>query len=162
MFYLGKTSLRRIKPVNLYLRLTIGRFLVISTIDITIPWMGGKRTAPEQNKIFNNGYSRCDGYEKKSFHQSGDALDSAAYKNKAISNTKKDALTVAYFMQKAFNELKKEGAIPQNIYLHQGIFWGDKDLDNDGFLTEQDKIGWDARHVELRSYPQKGVFEIKL
>ncbi len=162
MFYLGKTSTRRMKGVNKIWHLVIERYLVISIIDITIVWMGGRRTAKEQNKIFLNGYSQRDGYEKISFHQTGNAIDPAAYKNGGISNDKQDALIVAYYMIKAFEQLKAECKIPDNIYLHAGIFWGDKDLDGDGFLTKQDKIGWDVRHFEIRNYPQEGVFEIKL
>lgn len=43
--------------------------------DMRIPWMGGLRTDEDQNKIFERGFSRCDGYDKKSYHQSGNAID---------------------------------------------------------------------------------------
>ena len=43
--------------------------------DYSIPWRGGVRTGREQNEIFEQGNSRCDGYKKKSYHQSGNALD---------------------------------------------------------------------------------------
>lgn len=162
MFYLGKTSKRRATGVNEIIMLTIGRFLEISPIDITITWMGGKRTAKQQNAIFLNGYSQRDGYARTSYHQSGDAIDVAAYKNGKMSNEKEDALTVAYWMLKAFSELKEEGLIIDSKHLHSGVFWGDKDLDGDGFLDAQDKIGWDVRHFELRPYPQKGKYKIKL
>jgi hypothetical protein len=162
MFYLGKTSKRRIRGISELLVFTIDRYLEISPIDITIPWMGGRRTAEEQNEIFLRKCSKCDGYKKESFHQSGDAFDAAAFKNGEMSNEKHNALKVAYYMLKSFDDLKENNDVPNNLYLHCGIFWGDKDLDNDGFLTEQDKIGWDARHFELRPYPQKGTFEIKL
>ena len=51
------------------------RAIWISKHDMTIPWMGGLRTAEDQNKIFKEGNSKMDGYEKKSYHQSGLALD---------------------------------------------------------------------------------------
>ncbi len=162
MFYLGNTSRRRSKGVNPFMLLIVGRFLEISPIDITIPWMGGVREAFEQYKIFLRKASKADGYKKLSFHQSGDALDLAAYVLGKISNSKVHSLTVVYYMLEAYSQLKEEGAIPEDLYLHSGIFWGDKDLDGDGFLTEQDKLGWDARHFEFRGYPQKGAFEIKL
>jgi hypothetical protein len=162
MFYLGKTSKRRIKGVSEYLVTALSEVLKLSPIDVTITWMGGFRTAGEQNEIFSRGASQLDGYEKKSYHQSGGAVDIAPYVNGEISNTKEHALIVAYYMILSFELLKKEKRIPKDIYLHCGIFWGDKDLDNDGFLTEQDKLGWDARHFELRPYSQKGTFEIKL
>ena len=51
------------------------RALSISKYDMTIPWMGGVRTAEDQRKIFDQGYSQVDGYKKKSYHQTGKALD---------------------------------------------------------------------------------------
>ena len=161
MFKFGKASIRRMKGVNDLLVMVAQRALSMSTIDMTIPWMGGVRTAEEQNAIFKKGYSQRDGYTKKSYHQSGEALDIAPYKN-GLADNKKNSLVVSYHIKKAFDELADEGVIPSNLYLHQGIYWGDKDLDNDGFLTEQDKLGWDARHIELRPYPQKNVYEIKI
>lgn len=162
MFYLGKTSKRRSKGIVEIMMLIVYRFLEISIIDVTVTWMGGKRTAEQQNEIFERGASQRDGYKKESYHQSGKAIDLAAYFLGKISNTKEHALTVAYYMIEAYTQLKSEGKIPENIYLHCGIFWGDKDLDGDGFLTAQDKIGWDGRHFEIRNKPQKGTFEIKL
>lgn len=162
MNYLGRTSKRRSKDISWILKLVISRFLMISPVDITITYMGGKRTAKQQYAIFIKGYSKADGYIKISYHQSGMAVDVAAYINGKINNEKKYALTVVYYFFKAFEMLKEENKIPKDVYLHSGIFWGDSDLDGDGFLTEQDKIGWDARHFEIRKYPQKGIFEIKL
>ena len=43
--------------------------LSISKYDMTIPWMGGVRTAEEQNEIFQRGASKMDGYKKLSYHQ---------------------------------------------------------------------------------------------
>lgn len=162
MYYFGKISNRRIVDINEYLKLLLFLYLKIATIDITIPWGGGKRTASQQNGIFKDGYSSCDGYDILSFHQSGYAVDAAPYKNGSISKDKNDILTVVKFMLEAFEQLKSEGVIPKGVYLHSGLFWGDKDLDGDGFLTEQDKFGWDSRHFELRNYPQRNTYEIKL
>ena len=162
-FEFGRLSNKRRSGVNKILNLVVENALDKSTIiDFTIPYMGGLRTAEEQNKIFKKGFSKCDGYEKESFHQSGYGLDVAPYKNGAISDDKKDGLLVAKLMIDSFDELQSNGIIPQGVYLHCGIFWGDKDLDNDGFLTEQDKIGWDSRHFEIRTFKQKGTYEIKI
>ena len=162
MFYLGESSKRRTVGISEVLMLVIGRFLEISPIDITIPWMGGRRSAEEQNAIFKRGYSQRDGFTKLSYHQSGDAVDAAPYTDGAMSNDKEDSLAVVYWMLVAFKQLKLEEIIEDDIYLHSGIFWGDKDLDNDGFLDAQDKIGWDARHFEIRPYAQKGTYQIEL
>ena len=51
------------------------RLLKASKYDLTIPQSGGVRTAKEQNEIFLKGFSTLDGYNKKSYHQSGNAID---------------------------------------------------------------------------------------
>ena len=74
-FKWGNRSLERMEGVNEFLVECATEALRISKHDMTIPWMGGIRTAEEQNKIFKEGNSKMDGYEKKSYHQSGNALD---------------------------------------------------------------------------------------
>ena len=69
LYTFGKSSNDRIDTVSYYLKITARRALMCSPVDFGVPWMGGMRTAKEQNDIFNKGYSRCDGYEKKSNHQ---------------------------------------------------------------------------------------------
>ena len=44
-------------------------------VDFGIAWCGGIRTSAEQNQLFKDGYSKCDGYEKLSKHQYGEAID---------------------------------------------------------------------------------------
>lgn len=53
--------------------------LNISSIDFGIPQLGGSRTVEEQQSLFKDGKSKCDGIDKCSFHQSGMALDFYAY-----------------------------------------------------------------------------------
>lgn len=57
--------------------------LNISAVDFGIPSSGGVRTAEEQNRLFHNDLSKCDGYNILSEHQSGKALDVYAYVNGA-------------------------------------------------------------------------------
>ena len=80
----GKTSLKRMKGLDERLVKVLFRAIRIASkkkdgVDLTIPHFGGLRTADEQNKLFENGFSKCDGYEKKSFHQSGRAVDVIPY-----------------------------------------------------------------------------------
>ena len=80
----GKTSLRRMEGLDERLVKVLFRAIRIASkkkdgIDMTIPQFGGLRTADQQNKLFENGFSKCDGYEKKSFHQSGRAVDVIPY-----------------------------------------------------------------------------------
>ena len=51
----------------------------ITKIDIGIPSTCGFRTAEKQNELFTDGKSKADGYNKKSYHQTGKALDFYAY-----------------------------------------------------------------------------------
>ena len=75
----GKSSLERMEGVNPLLIIFAERLLKASPYDLTIPWMGGVRTADEQKAIFDNGNSKCDGTEKRSYHQSGNAIDIVIY-----------------------------------------------------------------------------------
>lgn len=53
--------------------------ITLTTIDFGHGSTAGVRTPSEQNKLFIHGKSKCDGYEIKSYHQSGRALDFYAY-----------------------------------------------------------------------------------
>ena len=78
------------------------RALEISPIDFGIPEFGGLRTAEEQKKLFDNGKSQLDGYEKLSYHQSGNALDFfAVVSGKASWGKHELAVVAAAFLQAA-------------------------------------------------------------
>lgn len=113
----GQTSLNRMKGLDETLIRVLFRAIRISSkkkdgVDLTIPQFGGLRTADEQNKLFENGFSKCDGFDKKSFHQSGCAVDVIPYiKGKnvySMKETEKQLLfhKVAVCMLEASN---KEG-----------------------------------------------------
>lgn len=83
-FQWGQTSLNRMKDVDPRIVKVLFRAIRIMSrkkdgIDLTIPWMGGKRKADEQNALFLKGVSKCDGFEKLSNHQSGLAIDVIPY-----------------------------------------------------------------------------------
>jgi len=71
----GNRSNERMEGVNSVLIQCAGIALGKSQHDMTIPKTGGLRTPEDQNKLFKKGYSQKDGFEKKSYHQSGNALD---------------------------------------------------------------------------------------
>ncbi len=82
----GKTSKKRMEGVNPYLVECAYLTISESIYDLTVPWMGGVRTVEEQNDIFKEGNSKCDGYEVLSYHQIeasdngfGNALDIIRY-----------------------------------------------------------------------------------
>ena len=78
-FNWGKRSKARMEGVNPLLIEFAERLIHRSEYDLTIPPHGGVRTASEQKAIFDTGASRCDGYDKKSYHQSANALDIVIY-----------------------------------------------------------------------------------
>ncbi len=65
----GTRSKERMEGVYPQLIECAERTILESRYDMTIPWMGGVRTAEQQNTIFKEGNSKCDGFEKLSYHQ---------------------------------------------------------------------------------------------
>ena len=53
--------------------------LKYSPVDFGIAFLGGLRTAEQQKELFLSGKSTKDGYDKKSKHQYGEALDFIPY-----------------------------------------------------------------------------------
>jgi len=83
-FNFGNTSLARMQGVDPDLQKVAFRALSISSrrkngIDFSIPAYGGRRTAEEQNELFKKGVSKADGFNYKSNHQDGFALDVIPY-----------------------------------------------------------------------------------
>lgn len=74
----------------------------ITRVDFGIPSDGGIRTAERQNELFKAGKSKLDGYNKKSEHQSGKALDFYAFVDGKASWEKEHlAQVAAAFLQSA-------------------------------------------------------------
>ena len=104
-----------------------------SKYDMTIPWMGGVRTVEQQRDIFLDGNSKCDGTNKKSYHQSGNALDVIPTGSVPYTQTKK----FNHFAQKMFESWQKlliSGDVKG--VLCWGGHWGES--------------GWDKPHWEIR------------
>ena len=53
--------------------------LLLTSVDFGISYLGGYRTPEEQNSLFLNKATNCDGYIKLSKHQSGNAIDVYAW-----------------------------------------------------------------------------------
>jgi peptidoglycan L-alanyl-D-glutamate endopeptidase CwlK len=75
----GKTSTEQLNAINPILKDLATRALAKSAVDFGIPSTGGKRTAAEQKVLFDKGFSQKDGTIKKSYHQSGNAVDLVPY-----------------------------------------------------------------------------------
>ena len=104
-FNFGKNSLDRMNGVNWQIIEVAKLALSISPIDFGIPQHGGLRTAEEQQKLFNAKASQLDGTIKKSYHQSGMALDVFAYVDGKASWNEHHLTTIAAAMLEAANRL---------------------------------------------------------
>lgn len=107
-----------------------------SLIDFGIPEHGGLRTSGVQNQLFQKKLSKCDGFEKISNHQTGNALDFYAYINGRASWDKIHLAIVASTIMTTAKRLKKEGKITS------GLTWGGE-FDSISFH------GWDYPHIEI-------------
>ena len=95
MYKFGTKSKARMEGVDPLLIECATIALSKSRYDMTIPWAGGLRTAALQNELHlgkhsadGKSSSKCDGYDDKSYHQSGFALDVIPVGNKPYENTR--------------------------------------------------------------------------
>lgn len=78
-FQFSESSKNRLATVDPRLQEIAELALTLTKVDFGIPASGGLRTEEEQNKLYHNGKSQLDGYKKKSYHQTGKALDVYAF-----------------------------------------------------------------------------------
>lgn len=104
----SKSSLAVLNTVNSELQEIANLALEICPIDFGIPSSGGLRTVDEQKLLFNEGKSKCDGTIKKSYHQSGNALDFYAYVDGRASWHKTHLAIIACAFLQAANQLGYE------------------------------------------------------
>lgn len=131
MYQLSKKSKKVLDTVDSRLIEIIEEAINLTPIDFGIPPTGGKRTAEEQHVLFEKGWSKCDGYKKKSYHQSGKAVDVYAYVNgKASWEVHHLNLIAGVILTVA----KQKG-----VNLRWGGTFGSKDFN-----------GWDKPHFEIR------------
>lgn len=104
MFKFSNRSLERMEGLDPRLILIAHEAIKITKIDFGIPSSGGLRTASQQKALYDKGASQLDGTNKKSYHQTGKALDFFAYVNgKATWETEPMALIACAFLQAASN-----------------------------------------------------------
>jgi peptidoglycan L-alanyl-D-glutamate endopeptidase CwlK len=106
VFKFSKTSYVNMEGINPILMSIAERALELSRIDFGIPSTGGLRSAEEQNKLFKRGVTTLDGYEAKSYHQTGNALDVFAYVDGAASWDEAHLTVIAAAMLQAANEFE--------------------------------------------------------
>lgn len=99
-FQFSHNSIRKLDGVDGILKDLAEAALAISVIDFGIA--SGMRTAGEQNGLYMNQKSKCDGYRKISRHQEGKAIDFYPYVDGGASYTREHcALVAAAFLQAA-------------------------------------------------------------
>lgn len=76
-YRLGKSSRKKLEGVDPALVRVMERAIEITEQDFSV--ISGVRTAEEQNKLFRKGASTKDGFKRLSRHQTGDAVDVAAW-----------------------------------------------------------------------------------
>ena len=97
-YKLSDRSLNRLKGVNKKLIDLLLLAIKRTPIDFGVAWMGGIRTPEEQSQLFKEGYSKCDGYEKISKHQSGNAVDLNVFVGAKMVDNKEMLCVVAGVM----------------------------------------------------------------
>lgn len=135
-FKFSKKSAERMKGIDSDLILIMYESIKYSVIDFGIPEHGGLRTAGEQNKLYQNKVSKCDGIKDISRHQNGFAIDFYAYINGMASWNKVHLALVASNILSTAKRLKKEGKIKCDLK------WG-------GEFGSKSFHGWDACHIEI-------------
>lgn len=115
--------------------INVVRLAIIRTpIDFGVAYMGGLRTAEEQKVLFDQGYSKCDGYTLKSYHQSGNAIDLNVFVGGKTVENKEMLCVIAGVIFSCASEL--------GIKLRWGLDW-----DQDGDV--RDNTFNDMYHFEL-------------
>jgi peptidoglycan L-alanyl-D-glutamate endopeptidase CwlK len=108
MFNLGTNSIKNLAGVDGRLIDIADLAIKLTNIDFGIPSTGGLRTAEVQAKLFEDGVSKADGVNNKSYHQSGKALDVYAYVDGKASWDKLHLSLIAAAMLQASAQLGYE------------------------------------------------------
>lgn len=135
-YTLSERSLKRLEGVEYDLVKVVRLAIKRTPVDFGVAWLGGIRTPEEQNQLFKDGYSKCDGYEKLSRHQFGEAVDLQVFVGGSSVQSEKMQCIVAGVMASCASELNVK------------IRWGG-DWDQDGDI--RDNVFNDIYHFELMS-----------
>lgn len=138
-YKLSKRSLSRLEGINPVLLEIVKESIKNSPYDFGIPQFGGMRTPEDQHALYLRKLSKCDGYNKKSNHQSGNAFDIYLYIDGKASWSADKLEEVAKHIQRVAYD--KFSSI---------IRWGG-DWDQDGIRVDKDKDEnfFDGAHFEI-------------
>lgn len=131
MYKFSKRSLNKLDTVWEPLQALAHRVIDRSEIDFGI--ISGLRTAEEQHALYEIGRKKeldrkpvtyRDGYKKKSYHQTGMALDFAVYVGRKITWTDTDKyVEVGKLFKEEFEKMQSEGIMPEDAQLIHGADW---------------------------------------
>lgn len=141
MYYLSSNSKLHREGIDPRLIKISDLAISLSIIDFGHPSTGGLRTDEEQYQLYLNQKSSCDGYRRRSNHQTaadgyGKALDFYAYVDKTSYEHHHLAMVAAAFLQAA-------------SILRYKIKWGGLWKNDKSKLINGVPYGWDMPHIEL-------------
>ena len=138
-YRLSKRSLSRLEKVSPLLIAIFVEAMIDSPHDFGIPQYGGFRTDTDQNILYKKGVSQRDGYKKKSYHQTGNAIDIYGYADKEATWNKDILESIAKHIMKVARDR-------YDITLTWGGDW-----DGDGIRVDKDKDEhfFDGAHFQM-------------
>ena len=104
-FQLGKNSMKNMEGIDDRLIDIAELAITLSPVDFGIPSSGGFRSTQDQAELYTSGKSKCDGTAKKSYHQTGKALDVFAYVDGKASWDTLHLTTIATAMLQSASQL---------------------------------------------------------
>lgn len=100
MYKLSKRSRSRLEGIDPILIEIVEEAIKDSPFDFGIPSSGGLRTAEDQHELFMKKVSKCDGYNNKSYHQTGKAFDIYGYVDGKASWKREHLTAIAQHIKK--------------------------------------------------------------
>lgn len=144
-FKLSKNSKKHIKGIREGLKVLVERVLKKSPHDFGIPSTGGFRTPQQQNNLFHQRpkVTQLDGFKRKSYHQTGNAVDIFVYdEHGACWSCKEKYKEIADLMKEEFKLMKEE----------------QKDSDGDCWFEEDEQLYWGGDWIRFKDIPH---FEVR-
>jgi peptidoglycan L-alanyl-D-glutamate endopeptidase CwlK len=129
IFKLSDRSLERMSGLNPKLINIVLLAIKRTPIDFGVAWMGGMRTPQQQKELFDQGFSKCDGYKKLSKHQSGNAVDLNVFVGSKMVENKEMLCVIAGVMFSCASELNTE--------LRWGLDWNKNGDIRDNTFNDQ-------------------------
>lgn len=145
----SNNSLNTLSKIDVRLQALVHSVLEKTPYDIGIPSTGGIRTSEEQNELFKKGWSKLDGFRKKSYHQSGFAVDIVLYDEHGMCYKCLDKYEkISKIFINNFKILRHAGVFPEDSYIRWGFDWNMNGIRGDKDPYEK---FYDAPHFELRN-----------